>query len=82
MRNNLMKKIRRQHHYGLLLREAESLGITDIEFNAPTGKGHPKMIVRHNGRKFTQPVPTSPHGHGDQKYLAIRLRKWFHEGQA
>lgn len=74
---NLVKAMRTQHWFGLVTQELERLGICDWEICAPRGKGHPKLIVRHQGRTMQTPVPSSERGGGDHKYLVNRIRKAF-----
>lgn len=68
---------RKQHWYGLVKQELDRLQIADWRIAAPTGKGHPKLIVNHDGRVLKTPVPSSERGGGDHKYLVARIRKAF-----
>lgn len=82
MASNLLKGLRTQHWYGLVMRELDVLGVTDYELHEPRGRGHPKLVVRYNGKVFKTPVPSSERGGGDHKYLVARLRKWFYEASS
>ena len=72
----LINRLRTQHWYGLVSREFERLGITDWQVLKPTGRGHPKLVARINGRIFKTPVPSTERGGGDHKYLVNRIRKF------
>lgn len=75
-KDNLIKGLRSQHWYGLVTAALAELGIADYEFRAPSGRGHPKLVVRHKGRVFKTPVPSTERGGGDHKYLVNRIRKF------
>jgi len=74
--NRFNAGIRSQHWYGLVVRELNRLCISDWEVLPPTGKGHPKLVVRHNGKVMKTPVPSTERGGGDHKYLVSRIRKF------
>ena len=72
----LINRLRTQHWYGLVSREFERLGITDWRILQPTGRGHPNLVARINGRIFKTSVPSTERGGGDHKYLVNRIRKF------
>lgn len=74
-RSRLMHKLRRQPWYEPLVREMEAAGIENYEFAPPTGRGHPKLIVRHGGREMTTPVPSSTGS--ESRYLLSRIRRFM-----
>ena len=76
MSSGLIKDVRTQHWFALVTQELNRLGLNDYEIAPPTGRGHPKLIVRHNGKVMTTPVPSSERGSGDHKYLVARIRKF------
>lgn len=75
-KSRLMACLRRQHWYGLVVAALEEEGIDDFEFVPPKGRGHPKLIAKHDGRTLKTPVPSSERGKGDHKYLVNRIRKF------
>jgi len=79
MGKGILRNSRSQHWYGLVTSELDKMGISTWEIKAPTGKGHPKLVVEHGGRVFKTPVPCSEKGSGNHVYIVRRLRHEFPE---
>ncbi len=76
-RFRLVNAMRKEPWFPLVMRELEVWGCDDWELLAPTGRGHSKLVIRHNGQVMKTPVPGSAHGHSDQRYLVARVRKFL-----
>ncbi len=72
---SILRKVRTQHWFGPVRRELAAWGVGDWEIRAPTGKGHPKLIARVDGREIRMPVPCSGGGHVPADYLIAQLRR-------
>jgi hypothetical protein len=77
----LINALRKEPWFPLIMRELEAWGCDDWEILPPTGRGHPKMVIRFKGQVMKTPVPGSAHGHSDQKYLVARVRKFLAAAQ-
>ena len=75
-KDRLVKNLRTQHWYGLVVAALRDCGITNYEFQAPTGRGYPKLVATYKGKTLKSPVPSSERGSGDHKYLVARIRRF------
>lgn len=75
----ILAKLRTQHWFAPLVAEMDRLGLA-YEFHAPRGKGHPKLVVTHEGRTFSMPVPCSGAPRVPPSRYITQLRRRLRKG--
>lgn len=77
--SGIIRKIRTQHWYGLVIRALKDNGVSG-EIEEPQRGKHPIMILAKDGRQKRMAVPSTERTRGDHKYLVRQIER-FSEGR-
>lgn len=72
--------IRKQAYYRPMLETLAQFGVSDYTIEAPTGRGHPMLIIHFREHKIRIPLPSSPNSHSDApRYIPSEIRRRLRE---
>lgn len=78
-RARFMQNLRKQPWFVPVIRELEAAGVEHYEFAAPSGRGHPKLILRHGQCEARFAVPSTTGS--ESRYLLSRIRRFMEGAQ-
>ena len=72
----LLRNLRKQAWFERVARQIEEAGAT-FEVAPPSGHGHPKLLITHEGRTTAFGVPCSGQANSRNRLLQMRVRRFL-----